>query len=78
MKYIVRLTPEHEAIARYLSTLNRTAIRYRRARVQEFTARPRNLILAVPSGWPSNHTRVLAYMLATVALGTRAPWGNEL
>ena len=69
---------EMHEIARYLDTLNRTTIRYRRARIEEFTCEPRNVTLAVNHGWPSNHSRVLAYMLATVALGSNKAWGPTL
>ena len=69
---------EHREIAAYLSTLNRTQARYRRARVQEFTCEPLNVMLSVPKWWPSNHSRVLAYYLACAALGTNKPWGDSL
>jgi hypothetical protein len=69
---------EHRSIAAYLGLLNRTRAKYRHAVAQEWNADSRNVTLAVPDDWPSNHTRVLAYMLATVALGTRAHWGNTL
>lgn len=71
------MKPEHKAIARYLQNLNATAARYRRARVEEFTARPLNANLPNVTGWPSNHTRVLAYMLASASIG-RAAWGGTL
>ena len=67
---------EHDAIARYLGALNATSRKYRRSKAQEFTAQARNVLIAAP-GWPSNHSRVLAYMLARDA-GCGRAWGSEL
>jgi len=67
---------EHREIARYLSTLNRTMIRYRRSRVEEFTCEPLAVEIQFRGGYYSS--RVAAYRIACLALGSNAAWGREL
>ena len=72
------MSPTGREIARWLNYLSKTAGKYRKARTQEMQPCSREKLLTnVPKSWPSNHTRVLAFLLARDA-GCGTNWGTKL